>query len=578
MAPQQGTIPPPPPGFSPVTTSAPASPSASTSIPPPPPGFSPVSTPPNDFGTGGTGVVNGLVSGFEKEANKTGQGVINLLNAGNRVLAGGAGGDVPSLPVVKAGEDLNTHGAAETIGGGAENIAEYAAGDELLKFGLTGVAKARKLVELAEKYPSIAKTLAAAKDHPIIAKMITEAGKGAAVGGAQGAVKGAEEGNAVGGAESGAAGGAAGVVAGTAVGETLGVVMKWLGEKAGLISDITKDASVGMKPHKGNVNAITDFIRVAPKLYDEHQIAPARTIEDWANKAQAVREGVYQNVVEPLLQKYGSRPLDGLGIANRIRNDIPEALIKFSPEKAAQIEQFANEFLPEQRFSMNAQDAERYIQHLNAELTATGYWKLPASGRAALEKVNPDIIKWKAGADAIRDELYGKLGDWQLQDHVPNPVDMAAAKKDYGAARNVENELRGQVNVNNRQSKISLKELIGLALGVAHGGPVGATVAALPVADKIFNSQPASFERAVKAVARPGEGAAANVVRGATALKNAGEGAAAANIGAQTGRLLDRLFFTAGDGSMHSVPNNPDAINQVHQIDPNAKFHEAPQQ
>ena len=256
-------------------------------------------------------------------------------------------------------------------------------------------------------------------------------------------------------------GGAAGGAAGTAIGETLGGVMKWLGEKAGIIPDITKDASVGMKPRKGNNNAITDFIRVAPKLYDEHQMLPRAQWKTGPTKQKDVREDVYQNVVEPLLQKYGQRPLDGQGIAKRIRNAIPEALIKFSPEKAAQVEQFANEFLPGQRFAMQAQDAERYIQHLNAELTATGYWKLPASGRAALEKVNPDIIKWKEGADAIRDELYGKL----LATSRPctKSGGYGRSQKDYGAARNVENELRGQVNVGNRQSKISLKELIGLA-------------------------------------------------------------------------------------------------------------------
>jgi hypothetical protein len=327
-----------------------------------------------------------------------------------------------------------------------------------------------------------------------------------------------------------------------------------------------------MKPRKGNLNAVQDFIRIAPKLDEVNQTAPASTIEDWANHAQSVREGVYQNVVEPLLKTYGDQPLSGIDIKNRISADIPETLKKVSPEKAAAVEQFAQQFLPGSVFQLTAKDAEQYIQHFNAELAATGYWKLDPASRSALEKVNPDIIKWKAAGDAIRDELYSKLGDWQVADHVPNPIDMAAAKKDYGAARNVENELRGQINVQNRQSKISLKEAMALAAGIATGGVHGAAVAALPVLDKTFNSGPASFGRAVKAVGRPGEGAAASVVRGATAAKNAGE-AVSANAGAQLGRL----FFTASDGSTHSIPDNENALAHAKAIDPGLQVH-SPQQ
>ena len=506
----------------------------------------------------------GLGYGILKGAGDTVSGVAHMINK-----IPGIGETLAPKEGIGALDKMDqSNTTAESVGKGVEGIGEFFAGDE----ALSGIAKAAKIVELADKYPLIARTLKLAKEHPVLAKILTESAKGGAVGGAQGAVKGAQQGDTAGGAEAGAAGGAIGGAAGTALGETAGGVAKWLGERTGLVPDVIKDASIGMKPRKGNLNAINDFIRIAPKLDEVNQSAPASTIEDWANHAQSVREGVYQNVVQPLLDTYGDRPLSGIDVRNRISADIPEALKKFSPEKAAQVEQFANEFMPGQRFEMQAKDAERYIQHLNAELASTGYWKLDPSSRAALEKTNPDIIKWKAAGDAIRDELYSKLGDWQAADHVPNPVDMAAAKKDYGAARNVENELRGQINVQNRQSKISLKEAMALAAGVATGGVHGAAVAALPVLDKTFNSGPASFGRAVKAVARPGEGVAANVVKGATAAKNAGE-AVAANAGAQAGRL----FFTASDGSTHSIPDNENALAHAKSIDPGLQVH-PPQQ
>ena len=506
----------------------------------------------------------GFGYGILKGAGDTVSGVAHLINK-----IPGIGETLAPSQGIGALDKMDTaNTAAESVGKGVEGIGEFFAGDE----ALSGVMKAAKIVELADKYPLIARTLKLAKEHPVIAKILAEGAKGGTVGAAQGAVKGAQQGDTVGGAESGGAGGAIGGAAGTAVGESVGAIAKELGEKMGMVPNIDRDASIGMKPRKGNVKALDDFKQIAPQLDSLNQAEPAATTEEWANHAQAIREGVYQNTVEPLLKNYGDRPLSGIAIRNRISADIPETLKKVSPEKAAAVEQFAQQFMPGQVFQLNAQDAENYIQHFNAELAATGYWKLDPSSRAALEKVNPDIIKWKAAGDAIRDELYSKLGDWQTADHVANPVDMAAAKRQYGAARNVENELRGQINVQNRQSKISLKEMMALAMGVAHGGPGGVAVAALPILDKAINSGPASFGRAVKAVARPGEGAAASVVRGASAAKNAGE-AVAANAGAQAGRL----FFTASDGSTHSIPDNENALAHAKSIDPGLQVH-PPQQ
>jgi len=557
--------------FDQPAASAAPTPSAGASTPSAPPQTVqfdrpvPPATNPSDVGGQPQDARAGLGYGILKGAGDTVSGVAHMINK----IPGIGETLAPKAGIGALDQMDKSNTTAESVGKGVEGIAEFAAGDE----ALSGLAKAAKITALAQKYPLIAETLKLAKTHPAIAKILTETAKGGIVGGAQGAVKGAQEGDAVGGAEAGAGGGAAGGLAGGVIGETAGGVAKWLGEKTGMIPDVTRDAGIGMKPRKGDINAIDNFVRIAPKLDEVNQAEPASTIEDWANHAQTVREGVYKNTVEPLLATYGDRPLSGIDIANRIRADIPETMKKFSPEKAAAVEEFANQFLPGQKFNLTAGEAENDIQHLNAELTATGYWKLDPSARAALLKTNPDIVKFQAAGDAIRDELYGKLGDWQAADHVANPVDMASAKKDYGAARSVENNLRGQINVQNRQSKISLKEAIGLAAGVATGGLHGAAVAALPVLDKTFNSGPASFGRAVKAVARPTEGIAPKVVAGATAAKNAGE-AVAANAGAQLGRI----FFTASDGSTHSIPDNENALAHAKSIDPNLQVHPAPQQ
>lgn len=132
------------------------------------------------------------LGGVEEGAAKTVVGLGNLAAAAaEKILGKPAGslqatGEFPAQPTMagKAGEL-------------AENVGEYATGDEALK----GIAKIATLPEpilaLLEKYPKASK---------IAAGMM----QGATIGGAQGAVKGAAEGQAEAGAKAGAEGGAIG--------------------------------------------------------------------------------------------------------------------------------------------------------------------------------------------------------------------------------------------------------------------------------------------------------------------------------------------------------------------------------
>lgn len=95
----------------------------------------------------------------------------------------------------------------ENIGAGIETGTEFILGDEVL----SGLLKGAKFVELAEKYPAIARALNLAKDHPWFAKTLMESTKGASVGAVEGATHspGARVQGAVEGAKWGAGVGAA---------------------------------------------------------------------------------------------------------------------------------------------------------------------------------------------------------------------------------------------------------------------------------------------------------------------------------------------------------------------------------
>jgi hypothetical protein len=150
-------------------------------------------------------------TGFIKGVGDTVSGVAHLINK-----IPGVGETLSPAQGTAALDQMTTaHGASEYIGKGAEGVAEFVAGDAALE----GVAKAAKLVELANNFPLVADALDLAKSHPWLADIISSsvkgAMKGAVVGGVQGTVKGAQTDNA-------AAGGVGGAIGGGVVGGLMG--------------------------------------------------------------------------------------------------------------------------------------------------------------------------------------------------------------------------------------------------------------------------------------------------------------------------------------------------------------------
>jgi hypothetical protein len=501
------------------------------------------------------GVMENVLGGVTEGAAKFVTGAGNMLATGAEKLTGSPAGSLHAT----FQDNKEAPSVARDAGEGVENIGEFSMGME----GLEGLAKAAKITEMAGKYPLIARTLAMAKEHPVIAKILGETAKGATVGGAQGAVKGEAEGKAKEGAEGGALGGGFGAGFGATLAEAASPIAEGLAKKFGVGTSAVEDAKMGARPGKRNYRFADDFLRAAPHMDDVNALQPAKSVEDWADNAAMARESLYKQKIEPIVAKHATEPLGGLNIANGIRKEIPDAMKTFKPEEAAKMEQIANQFMPGQVFQLQVADAEQALQHYNAELAATGFWSRMPAEREALLKTDGHIAGLKAAGDAIRDEFYGKLNQLEPGSNV------AELKKDYGALRNVEDEIRGRVNVNDRQAPMSLKETIGLITGLGTGGPGGAAIAAIPALDRVVNSPENLIGRAVQKAARPGEeGLGGKVAKKAGKVAKEYGPTAVAGGGAELGRIV----FTASDGSTHSIPNNPNALAHAKSIDPGLKI------
>ena len=149
--------------------------------------------------SGATDVSTGITKGLGDTVSGAAH-LIHKIPVIGETLAPQAGIDA----LDKLDESQNT---AQTVGKGAEAAAEW------LIPGLaedSGPAQAAKLVALAQKSPLLAKTLNMVADHPWLAKLILDTGKGAVTGAVVGGTHGAQQGKTVKGAETGAAiGGAA---------------------------------------------------------------------------------------------------------------------------------------------------------------------------------------------------------------------------------------------------------------------------------------------------------------------------------------------------------------------------------
>jgi hypothetical protein len=197
------------------------------------------------------------------------------------------------------------------------------------------------------------------------------------------------------------------------------------------------------------------------------------------------------------------------------------------------------------------------LEFFNAQLEKEGYWQKTPAQRAALEKVDGKIASRAAAVSALRSSLY---------DHLSNQGEpgMQELKKTYGAMRNVENEIRGQSLVAGRQAPMSLKQIIGLTAGVAHGGPLGwAAAAAIPFVDKVYNSPESLLNRAVEKSTPPST--TKKVVQAAAEVvgKTAKAGAAVAGEGLAQN---DWALFRSSDGNTYRV--HPEDLDEVKKRDP----------
>ncbi len=311
-----------------------------------------------------------------------------------------------------------------------------------------------------------------AKEHPILAKLITGGTRGAAVGAAQGAKEGLQKGNTAEGAEAGAAGGAlTGPLEVASEAELPRAILKMTG-----LGGWTSGEGM-MKAGRPSVTEAARFMKAwddaAPIVKDIPNNA-IKTVGDFEDALHDKANQVWQNDVQPLIDKHKAELVDGNPIRDNIRNAITGPMTKYDQEGASAINQKADEF---HNKKVSVGELNDDLQYLNAKLKK--YYRAAPGDKAGIIKTDTEVAGLEATADGIRDQLYKKLD--QLE-NVPSGV-QAQVRTQYGAIRDLERVFGKRAVVADRAAPLTLPQMIGSmeALGaVLSGHPMVAAAGALP--------------------------------------------------------------------------------------------------
>jgi hypothetical protein len=293
-----------------------------------------------------------------------------------------------------------------------------------------------KIIELMEQYPKAS-------------KMILKLAGAGTVGGAQAGVKAAAEKEPI---LPAVKEGAEGAALGTGIAEGVGAAAKPILKSIGLGTTAAEDITRAAQPGKRNDRFISDWALAKDRIAAEmEEGGKFKDMGEAADRIRDVRQNLWNDEVLPAIQRHATEQFDASSVASAARSKITPQMEQHAPEEAQKITEFANRYTsgtPNFTGARTVADAEKDLEFFNAQLEEAGYWKKTPMQRAAAEKVNGDIAAKASAVNALRDALY---------DHLANngEPEIKNLKQTYGAIKNVENEIRGQVNVSGRQRPIS---------------------------------------------------------------------------------------------------------------------------
>lgn len=176
---------------------------------------------------------------------------------------------------------------------------------------------------------------------------------------------------------------------------------------------------------------------------------PIQGNEDFHDAIGPMKEKLWNEKVQPAIDRQGPRPVDMKPAAQAVRDAITPEMREFNPTGVAQLEDLAGK-LEKSRTVNEASDLQKYA---NGQLESY-FSKYPTARRSALT-ASPDTLGWETARRSIREQLNKTMED-------AGETQAADARKDYGHLTTIEKELERKVNPNERKAPVNLARTLGL--------------------------------------------------------------------------------------------------------------------
>jgi len=458
----------------------------------------------------------------------------------------------PREGIEREREMLQPKGTAEKVGGLVEQAGEFALGEGALK-EVGAVLRAPQWL------------LAAMNKYPKAAKLLMESVRAGSAGAAQGAAHaGAEGKSAVSEAEAGGIGGAIGGAAGSAIEQG---AMRWLARTLG-VGGLGAEEAMTMAgrpsvPEARQGRWDQALKRALPGIVQDAKAKGFKNLQEFTDIVQDRARDLWTNTIEPQIARHANEQLSGASVANRVRSALrnKEGMAwAMTPEifesETEGVKKIAKSF---DNFNYTLEQADQLREALNKKLSK--YYRATAEQKATMRMTDGDVNAMRSAADALRDQIYGRLS--ALGEQTP-----AKLRQEYGALKDIQRVFESRVPVDARQAPINVTQAIALISGMADaftGEGVSATAKIATAGAAKLRNRPVSLVRQALEAAAPGP-----VRRFANAARGVA-GEAGGFAGAQLGRATVR----ASDGTLHSFP--VDQLDAARKIDPNLEILNGPE-
>lgn len=230
-----------------------------------------------------------------------------------------------------------------------------------------------------------------------------------------------------------------------------------VGNPFGLASTGEELLTQGISPRTSLTKFAPSLERAAGDLKAFDAQSPIKNVHDLNDAIPEIKQKIWNEEVEPALQRQATKPVEMKPVANAVRSQISDEMRTFDEANAEKLEKLADKL----EVAKDVKGANGLLKYINGQLESY-FQKFPTARRANLMN-NPETAGWEAARSELRNQFLTTLED-------AGEAGVRDARLRYGAFDTLQDAVERRVNVADRAKPMSLGRIVGLAGAAPTGG------------------------------------------------------------------------------------------------------------